>query len=95
MSTKRDITAKPLAFGMTGFTDDDLVLKNFLEEVKKRLPNAFIAHIGIAFSDTKDFVSIGHDYRDGKHHLERVDVEGSNYEQVDKIVEALNKVLSP
>ncbi|MFA5364233.1 MAG: hypothetical protein WC325_03520 [Candidatus Bathyarchaeia archaeon] len=94
MATNKKIDVKPISFGMTGFTLEDLLLGDFKDELKKELPTSIITHMAITFSDSKDVIFIGHDRKDGKINVERVDIEGTNSEFVGRIVEILKKVLS-
>jgi len=94
MGSKKEITVKPISFGMTGFKIEDLILKDLREELKKELPTSIVIHLGIGFTDSKDVIFISHDRQDGKYKLERVDAEGTNVELISRAVEVLKKVLS-
>jgi len=92
---EKRISVEPLSYSMTGFRVDDLFAKDFIEKLKKEMPNSFIVHFCIGFSDSKDVVAISHDRRDGKYVLDRVDVEGdvANAEPLKRVVEILKKVV--
>jgi len=92
---EKRISVEPLSYGMTGFRIDDLFAKDFIEKLRKEMPTAMIIHFCIGFSDSKDFVAVSHDRRDGKYVLDRVDVEGDveNVEPLKRIVEILKKVV--
>lgn len=94
MADDKKITVKPISFGISGFKVEDLLLKDFMGELKRELPTSLIGHFLIGFSDSKDLVAISHDRVEGKFKLDRVDVEGTNAEFVSRVVEVLKKVLT-
>lgn len=91
--SRKQITVKPLSFGMTGFKVENLFLKDFVAELKREFPTALLVHCAIGFSDSKDIIIIGHDRREGKYNTKRVDVEGSEAKSVGRVVEVLKRVL--
>lgn len=94
MVSEKKITVEPISFGMTGFKVEDLLLKDFIAELKRELPTSLVAHFCIGFTDSKDIIAISHDRYEGKFKLDRVDIEGSNAELVNRVVEVLKKVLT-
>lgn len=96
MNNKK-IGVEPLSYGMTGFRVDDLLSKKFIEELKKEMPTAIIAHFCISFTDSKNIVAVSHERIEGKTILDHVYVEGEGLEaeqNIKRVVEILKRVLT-
>jgi len=94
MTNDKQLTVEPISFGMRGFKVDDLLLKDFVAELRKELPTSMIVHFCIGFTDSKDIIAISHSRLDGTYMLDRVDAEGTNAEQVARVVKVLKKVIT-
>ena len=94
MTSDKQITVEPISFGMRGFKVEDLLLKDFVAELKKELPTSLIIHFCIGFTDSKDIIAISHSRLDGTYKVDRVDAEGTNAEQVSLVVKVLKKVIT-
>jgi len=94
MSSKPKVSIKPYAYSMTGVRLDDMTSTKLLSEIRNEFPSAITAYVVIGFTDNKEIVTISHDrdHDTGKFNLERVDLEGSQPELVERMKNALVKV---
>jgi septum formation topological specificity factor MinE len=90
MARKR-VTVEPLSVRLRGFTVDDLFSKEFIEALRKELPNVLVEHIGIAFQGSEDYVEVSHSQEDKKTILEYVDVEGNDPKLIQAVARAIEK----
>jgi hypothetical protein len=92
MPNKR-ITVEPLSLRLRGFTVGDLLSKEFIDQLKKELPNAVIGHISISFEGTKETVHVSHDEEETTTNLEYVDIDGYDPKLIQGVARTIEKVI--
>lgn len=89
----KKVTEEPLSLRLRGFTVDDLMSKEFIEALKKELPNAVVGHIAISFQGTEEGVHVSHEEEDTSTNLEHVDIEGDDPKLIQGVARVIEKVV--